>query len=116
MEGGVTTLHSQMWLCGVKEARLLHILSIPHFHQALITIFVIRKLLFLVHDGYLWLEETIPIIAEHIPRISWLPCVGRDAAEILGTSGNLTIDDCRNRMQWRKKVIALPSVWGKPFA
>jgi len=66
--------------------------------------------------GYLWLEETIPIIAEHIPRISWLPCVGRDAAEIVGTSGNLTIDDCRNRMQWRKKVIALPSVWGKPFA
>lgn len=97
MEGGDTTLHSQMWLRGLKEARLLHLLSITHFHQAPITIFVIRKLLFLVHDGYLWLEEPIPIIAEHIHRISWLPCAGRDAAEIVGTSGNLTIAEAMKK-------------------
>lgn len=41
-EGVVTTLQPWTWLCGVEEAMLLHLLSIPHFHRAPITIFVIR--------------------------------------------------------------------------
>ena len=64
MEGPVTTLELRKLLCGVAKARLLHLLWIPHFHCAPITIFVIRQLLCLVQDGYLWLEEPTPITAD----------------------------------------------------
>lgn len=69
-EGSVTTLEPQKWLGGVEKAELLHLLWIPHFHCAPITIFVIRQLLCLVHNGYLWLEEPIPITVEIIHKIS----------------------------------------------
>lgn len=90
-EGVVTTLQPRAWLHGVEEVGLLHLLSIPHFHRPSITIFVIRQLLFLVHDGYLWLEEPIPIIVELIHRISWLPYSRRDPMEIASTGGDLTL-------------------------
>lgn len=54
-----------------------------------IIIFIIRRLLFLVHDGSLWLEEHIPITADLIHRISWLPCKGKDPVEIARKSGDL---------------------------
>ena len=41
------------WLRSVEKAGLLHLQSIPHYHLAPITIFVIKKLLCLVHDGCL---------------------------------------------------------------
>lgn len=44
-----------------------------------------------MHDGYLWLKEPIPITTELIHRISWLPCTGRDPAEIAGKSGDLAL-------------------------
>lgn len=91
IEGAVTTLKPRTCLRGVEEARLLHLLLIPHFHWAPITIFVIRQLLLLVHDGYLWLDEPIPITTEPIHWISQLPYVGRDLAEIVGTSGDLKL-------------------------
>jgi len=56
-----------------------------------ITIFVIRQLLCLGHDGYLWLEEPIPITAELIHMISWLPCKGRDPKEIASKSSDLAL-------------------------
>ena len=49
------------------------------------------QLLCLVHNGYLLLEEPIPITVELIHRISWLPCMGRGPAEIACTSGDLAI-------------------------
>jgi len=60
-------------------------------------IFVIKQLLFLVHDGYLWLEEPIPITAELIHRISWLPYTGRDPVEIASTSGDLAIAEAMKK-------------------
>jgi len=44
-----------------------------------------------VHDGYLWLEEPIPITVELIHRISWLPYTGRDPVEIAGKSRDLAL-------------------------
>lgn len=72
------TLEPRKWSRGVEKAGLLHLLWIPHFHCAAITIFIIRQLLCLVHDGYLWLEDPIPITADLIHCISWLPCKGKD--------------------------------------
>lgn len=82
VEGPVIMLEPQKCLCGVEKDGLLHLRWIPHFHCVPITIFIMRQLLCLVHDGYLWLEEPIPNTAELIRRISWLPCKGRDLVEI----------------------------------
>jgi len=46
-----------------------------------------------VHDGYLWLEEPIPIMGELIHRISRLPCKGRDLVEIVGRSSDLALTE-----------------------
>jgi len=75
----------------VEKARLLYLLSIPHFHHAHFTIFIIRQLIFLVHDEYLWLKEPIPIIVDLIHRISWLPCKEKDPTVIAGKSGDLSL-------------------------
>lgn len=66
MEGLVIMLELRNWLHNVENARLLQLLWIPHFQHVPITIFVIKHLLCLVHDGYLWLEELIPITASLI--------------------------------------------------
>lgn len=79
----------------MEKAGLLHLLWIPHFHQALIKIFVIRQSLFLVHDGYLWLKEPIPITGELIHMISWVSYKRRDPAEIAGKSGDLALIEAR---------------------
>ena len=90
-EGSVIVLQPWKWLRRVEEAKLLHLLWIPHFHRAPMMIFVIRQMLCLVHDGYLWLEEPIPIMSEIMHWISQLPCMGRDPTEIGGKSGDLVL-------------------------
>ena len=86
----------------MEEARLLHLLWIPHFHWALVTIFVIRQLLFLVHDGCLWLEEPIPIMTDLIDGISRLPCMGRDPVGIVGKSRDLAlVEAMKKKYKWR---------------
>lgn len=58
---GVIELEPRKWLCGVENVRLLNLFWVSHYHCILVTIFILRKLLFLVHGGCLWLEEPIPI-------------------------------------------------------
>ena len=67
---GVTELEPQKWLHGVEKVGLLNLLLVPHFHRAPITIFIIRQSLCLMHDGFLWLEEPIPIMEDLIHSIS----------------------------------------------
>ena len=55
---------------GVEKYGLLNLLWVPHFHRAPITIFIIKQLLYLVYDGYLWVEEPIPITVYLIHHIS----------------------------------------------
>lgn len=84
-------LEPQKWQCTVEKAKLLHLLWIPYFHHAPITIFIIRQLLFLVHDGYLRLEEPIPITTNLIHHISWLRCKGKDLVTIAGKGSDLAL-------------------------
>ena len=53
--GVVTALKTQKWLRRVEKVRLLNLLLLFHFHRSPITILFIRKLLYMVHDGCLWL-------------------------------------------------------------
>lgn len=100
-------------MCEVEEAGLLHLLWIPHFHRAPIMIFVIRQLLFLVHNGYLWLEEPIPITKKLIHKFSRLPCAGRDPVEIVGTSGDLAIAEAMKKkfkLEKKKRGYIITSI------
>jgi len=101
----VITLELQKWLPGVEKVRLLHLRWIPHLHRLPITIFVIRQLLCQVHDGYLWLEELIPIMAKLIHRISWLHCKGRDPMEITGKSSNAM--KAKHKLEKKKRGYAI---------
>jgi len=116
MEGSVTTLEPRKWLRGVEKAGLLHLLWIPHFHCVLITIFVIRQLLFLVHDGYLWMEEPIPITTDLIHRISRLPCKGKDPMVIVGKSRDLALTEAmkkKYKLEKKKRGYAIRSIKDK---
>ena len=100
----------------MEEAGLPHLLWIPHFHQAPITIFFIRQLLFLVHDGYLWLEELIPITTELIHRISRLPCIGRDLVEIAGKSRDLALAEAmkkKYKLEKKQRGYVITSIQDK---
>jgi len=57
------------WVRGIEQAGLLHILCVPHFHWSIINIVCVRQLLVLVHDGFLWLGEPIPITDMIIHKI-----------------------------------------------
>ena len=59
-----------------------------HYHHAPVTIFVIRQLLCLVDDGYLWFEEPIPITTDLIHCVSWLPYKGKDPTTISEGKGS----------------------------
>lgn len=52
---GIIELEPQKWMRGVEKVGLLNLLWVAHFHRAPMTIFFIRQLLCLVHDGCLWL-------------------------------------------------------------
>lgn len=113
VEGLVIMLEPQKSMRDVEKAGLLHLRWIPHFHHVPITIFIIRQLLCLVHDGYLWLEEPIPITAELIHRIYQLPYKGRDPAEIAGRSSNLALGEAmknKYKLEKKKRSYAIASI------
>lgn len=72
------------WLRGVDKASLLNLLCVPHYNRTPIIVLVIKKLLCLVHDGCLWLEELIPITDRLIHRITQLPYTGENPAMMFG--------------------------------
>jgi len=80
-------LEPQKWLRGVKKARLLNLLWVPHYNRTPVTVLVIKQLLCLVHDGHLWLEEPIPITNMLIHHITCLPYTSENPAMIFGGKG-----------------------------
>lgn len=83
----MTALESRRWLRGVDKAGLLNMLLVSHYNRTPITVLVIKQLLCLVHDGYLWLEETIPITDKLIHRITQLPYTGANPTMMFGAKG-----------------------------
>jgi len=79
-------------------------------------IFIIKQLLFLVHDGYLWLEDPILIMVELIHRISWLSCAGRDPMEIAGIGGDLIIIEAmkkKYKLEKKQRGYVITSIQNK---
>lgn len=97
----------------MEKVGLLHLLWIPHFHDKPITVFVIRQFLCLVHNGYLWLEEPIPITAKLIHRISQLPYKGNDPAKIAGKSRDLVLTEAmkkKYKLEKKKRGYTISSI------
>lgn len=103
----------QKWLRGVEKAGLLNLTWIPHNHRAAITIFVIRKLLCLVHEWYLWLDEPIPIMADLVHRITHLPIKGNDPIDIARTSSDVglaKVMKAKYKLEKQKRGYVIASI------
>lgn len=83
-DSGVTTLDPRKWVKGVDKVGLLNMLQVPHYNRTPITMVVIKQLLCLLHDGCLWLEDSIPITDILIHRITQLPHSGENSAISFG--------------------------------
>lgn len=83
-EAGFTSLEPMKWVKGIEQAGLLHMLCVSHFHRSIINNFFFCQFLTLVHDGCLWLGETIPITHMLIHRITKLPYTGANVAKKFG--------------------------------
>jgi len=101
----------------MEKSGLLHLLWVPHFQRTPITIFVIRQLLFLRHDEYLWLEEPVPIMVDLIHRISRLPFKGKDPATIFeGKGSDLALVKAmktKYKLEKKKRGYAISSIKDK---
>lgn len=66
-----------------------------------------------MHDGYLWLDEHIPIIVDLIQKISWLPCKGKDPTEIARKSGDLALAEAmkkKYKLENKKRGYAINNI------
>lgn len=110
----ITKFEPRKWLRGVEREGLLNLLWVPHYHHSPVTIFVIRQLLCLVHDGCLWLEKPIPIMDHLIYRITQLPCKGEDPANISkGKSDDLAIAEAMKKkfkLEKKKRGYAISNI------
>jgi len=69
-----------------------------------------------VHDGYLWLEEPIPITADLIHRISELPHKGKDPVTIAGKSSDLALVEAmkkKYKLEKKKRGYTITSIKDK---
>lgn len=95
-------------LKGVDKARLLSLLKVPHYNHTPITWLVIKQLLFLVHDGCLWMEEMIPITDRLIHKITRLPYIGENPPMMFGINGGeLTLTEVM-----KEKFKPMKKLWG----
>jgi len=85
---GMTALEPRRWLKGVDKAGLLNLLWVPHYNGTPVIVVVIKKLLCLVHDGCMWLEELIPITDRLIHWITRFPYTGENSAMIFCGKGD----------------------------
>jgi len=71
----------------------------------------------LVHNGYLWLEEPIPITANLIHRISQLSFKGHNPAAIAGKSSDLALAEAMKakykleKKKWGYIIASIKDKW-----
>jgi len=70
-----------------------------------------------VHDGYLWLEEPIPITTNLIHHISWLPYKGKDPTTIAeGKGSDLSLAEAmktKYKLEKKNRGYAISSIKDK---
>lgn len=101
----MTTLEVLKWLRGVDKAGLLKLLWVLHYNHTPIIVLVIKQLLCLVHNGCIWLEESIPITNKFIHRITRLSRTGENPAIMFGGRGGeqTFMEAMKNKFKLMKK-------------
>lgn len=102
---GVTALGSVEWISGANNLGLLNLLRVPHYHRSPINLIVIKQLLFLVHNGCLWLSKLILISDKLIRQITLLPRLGLNLSKAFGkkTSEHYLAEKMRDKLKLVKK-------------
>jgi hypothetical protein len=61
---GDLVLHPKQWVEGLVNTGILNLLEIPHFRRGKDVNNYIKKLLEVLHGGFLWLDEPVSIDVE----------------------------------------------------
>ena len=94
------------WLRGVNKLGLLNLLLVSHYHRSNIKPRVVWKVIFLVHDGFLSLNDLIPITEMLIHRITLLLHFGLNLAKAFG---RMTSEhDLTKKMKDKFKLVKNP--------
>jgi hypothetical protein len=80
---GDPTLQPKQWETGLENKQILNCLEISHFRRGTYVNNCIKKLLVVLHGGFLWLEEPVSIDVEIIALITGLPSNGEKPAQYL---------------------------------
>lgn len=105
-DSNVTALEPRYWIKWVDKAGLLNLPWVAYYNRAPITLIVIKQLLCLVHDGFLWLGELILITDMLIHRITLLPHSGLNPAnEFGGKTGKCNLTErMKDKFKLPKKL------------
>lgn len=105
-ESGVTVLELVEWIRRVNKLGLLNLLWVPHYHRPNINLIIIKQLFFLVHDGCLWLNVSIPITNMLIHMITLLPHSRLNSTKVFG--GKTSECDLTEKMKDKFKLVKKP--------
>ena len=83
VDDGVTVV-PQHWVRRLAGSGLLNLLRMPHFRHYNVTNQLARQFLALVHNGFLWIRDRVPIDAALVHRITGLPMNGPHPLERVG--------------------------------
>jgi hypothetical protein len=73
---GDPILQPKQWAAGLANTGILNLLEIPHFGRGKEANNCVKKLMVVLHGGFLWLEEPVSIDVELISFITGLPTMG----------------------------------------
>jgi hypothetical protein len=69
-------LQPKAWATGLANTGILNLVEIPHFGRGKEVNNYVKKLMVVLHGGFLWLEELVSIDIELISFITGLPSMG----------------------------------------
>jgi hypothetical protein len=75
---GDPMMQPKQWEEGLENTRILKLMDIPHFNRGKETNNCVKKLMAILHGGFLWLEEPISIDMELIAFITGLLSLGNN--------------------------------------
>lgn len=90
-------METKEWVCAVYKSVFLNLLFVSHYHHTHINTICVHHLLTLVHDGCLWLGESIHIMKILIHKITQLTYKGKNPAKEFG--GKTREKDLGERMK-----------------
>jgi hypothetical protein len=80
---GDPMMQPKKWATGLENTGILNLVEIPHFGRGKEVNNCIKKLMEVLHGGFLWMEEPVSIDVELIAFITGLPSMGESLTQYL---------------------------------